>query len=168
MEKTMLTRRQLTLGGIAVATASVAVVAARFRSGSTASAKTFEVSYTPEEWKKRLTPEQYAIMREEATERPYSSPLNNEKREGVFACAACELPLFESKTKFDSHTGWPSYYEPIQNAIGTSDDWGLGIFRSEVHCRRCGGHLGHIFEDGSPPTGLRYCINGIALKFIPA
>ena len=164
----MLTRRQLTLGGIAVAAASVAVVAARFQPGSSASAKTFEVSYTPEEWKKRLTPEQYAIMREEATERPYSSALNNEKREGVFACAACELPLFESKTKFDSHTGWPSYTEPIPNAIGTSDDWGLGIFRSEVHCRRCGGHLGHIFEDGPPPTRLRYCVNGIAMKFIPA
>ncbi len=164
----MLTRRQITLGGGAVAAAAVAVLATRFRPSSTASAKTFEVSYTPEEWKKRLTPGQYAVLREDATERPYSSPLNNEKREGVFACAGCELPLFESETKFVSHTGWPSYYEPIQNAIGTSDDWGLGIFRSEVHCRRCGGHLGHIFEDGPPPTGLRYCINGIAMTFIPA
>ena len=164
----MLTRRQITLGGAMAAVAAVAVLAARFRPGSTASAKTFEVSYTPEEWKQRLTPGQYAVLREEATERPYSSPLNKEKRDGVFACAGCELPLFESKTKFDSHTGWPSFHTPIENALGTSDDWGLGIFRSEVHCRRCGGHQGHIFEDGPPPAGLRYCINGLAMTFIPA
>ena len=100
-----------------------------------------------------------------ATERPYTSPLDKEKREGTFACAGCDLPLFSSKTKFDSGTGWPSFWTPLENAVGTTDDRTFGMVRTAVHCRRCGGHLGHVFKDGPPPTGLRYCMNGIAMMF---
>jgi peptide-methionine (R)-S-oxide reductase len=129
---------------------------------------TFEVTYSDEEWRRRLTPEQYYVLREQGTERAGSSPLDREKRAGTFVCAGCELPLFSSETKFDSGTGWPSFYAPLDNAIGTSEDSSLFFTRTEVHCRRCGGHLGHVFEDGPPPTGLRYCMNGVALKFVPA
>ena len=128
----------------------------------------FEITYSDEEWRRRLTPEQYYVLREHGTERAGSSPLDREKRKGTFVCAACELPLFSSETKFDSGTGWPSFYAPLDNAIGTSEDRSLFFTRTEVHCRRCGGHLGHVFEDGPPPTGLRYCMNGVALKFVPA
>ena len=127
----------------------------------------FEVTYTDAEWRRRLTPEQYYVLRAHGTERAGSSPLDQEKRAGTFVCAGCELPLFSSKTKFDSGTGWPSFYAPLDNAIGTSEDRSLFVTRTEVHCRRCGGHLGHVFEDGPPPTGLRYCMNGVALKFVP-
>ena len=127
----------------------------------------FEVTYTDAEWRRRLTPEQYYVLRAHGTERAGSSPLDREKREGTFVCAGCDLPLFSSKTKFDSGTGWPSFYAPLENAIGTSEDRSLFVTRTEVHCRRCGGHLGHVFEDGPPPTGLRYCMNGVALKFVP-
>ena len=120
------------------------------------------------EWKKRLTATQYAVLREAATERPYPSPLNKEHRAGTFACAGCALPLYSSKTKYDSGTGWPSFWAPLQGAIATSVDHELGYPRTEVHCRRCGGHLGHVFDDGPPPTGLRYCMHGVALKFVPA
>jgi len=132
------------------------------------SAPTDRVVKTPEEWRKTLTPEQYYILREEGTERPYSSPLNNEKRKGSFVCAACALPLFTSDTKFESGTGWPSFFEPLESTIETTVDSSYGMARTEVHCSRCGGHLGHVFPDGPPPTGLRYCINGVALKFSPA
>jgi peptide-methionine (R)-S-oxide reductase len=127
----------------------------------------FEIEKSDEEWRLILTKPQYEVLRLHRTEIPGSSPLNHEKRKGTFACAACELPLFSSQTKYDSGTGWPSFYEPLANAVGTSIDHVLLVPRTEVHCRRCGGHLGHVFPDGPPPTGLRYCINGIALKFTP-
>jgi peptide-methionine (R)-S-oxide reductase len=130
--------------------------------------KTFEITKSDDEWRKLLTPMQYKVLREHGTERPHSSPLDREKRKGTFACAGCDLPLFSSETKFDSGTGWPSFYQPLENAVGTSDDRSLLMLRTEVHCRRCGGHLGHVFDDGPKPTGLRYCMNGVALKFIPA
>jgi peptide-methionine (R)-S-oxide reductase len=128
----------------------------------------FEVTYPDEEWRRRLTPEQYYVLRAHGTERAGSSPLDREKRAGTFVCAGCELPLFSSATKFDSGTGWPSFYAPLDDAIGTAEDRSLFFTRTEVHCRRCGGHLGHVFEDGPPPTGLRYCMNGVALQFVPA
>jgi peptide-methionine (R)-S-oxide reductase len=131
-------------------------------------AETFEVTYSDQEWRERLTPEQYYVLRAHGTERAGSSPLDHEKRGGTFVCAGCDLPLFASMTKFDSGTGWPSFYAPLEGAIGTSEDRSLFFTRTEVHCRRCGGHLGHVFEDGPPPTGLRYCMNGVALKFVPA
>ncbi len=123
---------------------------------------------TDEEWKKMLTKEQYEVLREEGTERPFSSPLNNEKRAGVFACAGCGLELFSSATKFDSGTGWPSFYAATEGHVETRPDHTLGTERTEYHCARCGGHQGHVFDDGPKPTGLRYCNNGVALKFVPA
>lgn len=117
------------------------------------------------EWKKKLTPPQYTVLRKHGTERPYSSDLNDEKRQGLYVCAGCDLPLFESDTKFDSGTGWPSFFDAIPNHVGTSTDFKLIFPRTEYHCARCGGHQGHIFKDGPQPTGLRYCNNGVALKF---
>ena len=130
--------------------------------------RAFEFTRSDSEWRKRLGPERYRILREAGTERPYSSPLNNEHRRGTFACAGCGLPLFSSTTKFDSGTGWPSFFRPLPNAIVTKADHSLFMERTEVLCRRCGGHLGHVFDDGPRPTGLRYCMNGLALKFVPA
>lgn len=128
----------------------------------------FEIEKTPAEWRKQLTPMQYNILREEGTERPGASPLLKEHRKGTFACAGCELPLFASETKYESHTGWPSFYQPLPDAVGERKDSTLGMVRTEVHCRRCGGHLGHVFDDGPKPTGLRYCMNGYAMTFKPA
>jgi peptide-methionine (R)-S-oxide reductase len=128
----------------------------------------FEVSKTEAQWRKILTPAQFEVLRKEGTERAGSSPLTDEHHVGKFACAGCNLPLFTSATKFESGTGWPSFYAPIANAVKTSVDNSFGSTRTEVHCRRCGGHLGHVFEDGPKPTGLRYCMNGISMKFIPA
>ena len=125
------------------------------------------VTLSEEEWKKRLTAEQYNVLREEGTERPFSSPLTMEKHDGVFVCVACGQPLFLSTTKFDSGTGWPSFYDALPGSIKIKTDYKLGIPRTEYHCSRCGGHLGHVFEDGPKPTGLRYCNNGVSLKFIP-
>jgi len=122
----------------------------------------------PEEWKKRLTPEQYAVLREEGTERAGSSPLDKEKRKGTFACAGCDLPLFTSDMKFDSGTGWPSFFTFIPGRLGTKTDFKLIYPRTEYHCIRCAGHQGHVFDDGPPPTGKRYCNTGLALKFLPA
>jgi len=131
-------------------------------------AKSFEITKTESEWRKLLTPEQFRVLRDHGTERAGSSPLDREKRAGTFQCAGCDLPLFASRTKFDSGTGWPSFYEPLANAIGTKSDRSIFMTRTEVHCRRCGGHLGHVFEDGPAPTGLRYCMNGVSLKFVPS
>lgn len=130
--------------------------------------QTFEVVHTEAEWKQLLAPAQFQVLRQHGTEPPGSSPLNNEHRAGTFDCAGCDLPLFSSKTKYDSGTGWPSFWQPLPNAVGESEDKSLFMTRTEVHCRRCGGHLGHVFNDGPPPTGLRYCMNGVALKFVPA
>jgi len=157
------TRRAWLVGG-----ASVAVLTAFWwmRDGS-AVAATFEIVKSDDEWRRLLTPAAYNVLRRHGTERPFTSPLNAEKRQGTFACAGCDLPLFASETKFESGTGWPSFYKPLPNAVGTSTDRSLLASRTEVHCRRCGGHLGHVFEDGPKSTGLRYCMNGVALKFKP-
>ena len=140
-----------------------------FGRGSQANAdESFEVSYSDEEWRRRLTPEQYRVLREHGTERAGTSPLNREKRPGTFHCAGCGQPLFSSERKFESGTGWPSFWQPLENAVATREDRSFFMTRTEVHCSRCGGHLGHVFEDGPPPTGLRYCLNGAAMTFRPA
>jgi peptide-methionine (R)-S-oxide reductase len=123
---------------------------------------------TKDEWRKVLTKEQFYVLREEGTEPAYSSPLNNEKRKGTFVCAGCDLPLFKSETKYESGTGWPSFYAAIPGAVATKVDYKLILPRTEYHCRRCEGHQGHVFPDGPKPTGQRYCNNGVALKFVPA
>ena len=138
------------------------------RSGAAARQETFEIMKSDEEWKKQLTPEQFYVLREHGTERAGTSPLNAEKRAGLFNCAGCDLPVYSSTTKFESGTGWPSFWKPLDNAIGETRDTSLGMTRTEVHCRRCGGHMGHVFDDGPQPTGLRYCIDGFGLVFHPA
>jgi peptide-methionine (R)-S-oxide reductase len=153
------------------ATGATALVAARQHVLSFAAAATpktsYQVAHTDAEWRKLLTPEQYAVLRQADTEAPYSSPLNSEHRSGIFACAGCGLDLYSSRTKFDSGTGWPSFWAPLPRAISTQKDWSFAMLRTEVHCSRCGGHLGHVFDDGPPPTGLRYCMNGVAMTFKP-
>lgn len=126
----------------------------------------FEVKKTEEEWRTILTPEQYKVLRQHGTERAHTSPLDKEYHKGTFVCAACDLPLFKSDTKFNSGTGWPSFFQPIEGAIATTVDKSLFMTRTEVHCHRCGGHLGHVFDDGPKPTGKRYCMNGVSLKFV--
>ena len=133
-----------------------------------AKARAFPITKTDAEWRRLLTPSQYAVLRKHATERPGSSPLDREHRKGTFVCAADKNPLYSSATKFESGTGWPSFWKPLPGAIGTSTDHLLIYPRTEVHCARCGGHLGHVFKDGPPPTGLRYCMNGDAMLFVPA
>ncbi len=177
-ERQTASRRVFLLGATAAAAAITAGLIPRIvrparaddtrsaaRSG--AASEHFEVAYSDAEWRKRLTPAQYDILRREGTERPYSSPLNDEHRAGTFVCAGCALPLFSSRTKFDSHTGWPSFWTPLDHAVGTHTDTTFGMVRTEVHCARCGGHLGHVFDDGPKPTGLRYCMNGLAMTFSP-
>lgn len=129
--------------------------------------KTFPITKTDAEWQKQLTPEQYYVLRKAATENPFTSELLENKKEGVYVCAACETPLFESKTKFKSGTGWPSFYQEIEGNVAYDVDYKIGYKRTEEHCATCGGHLGHVFEDGPKPTGERHCINGVALKFVP-
>lgn len=166
----MTTRRRLLIAAAAAAAASTGALAAGlFQRTPTAAAaaEVFEVSHSEAEWRSQLTQQQYAVLREENTEPSGSSPLDKEHRDGTFVCAGCALPLYSSTTKFESGTGWPSFYEPLEKAIATRKDGLFGITRTEVHCRRCGGHLGHVFTDGPRPTGLRYCMNGLALKFNP-
>ena len=127
----------------------------------------FSVTHTDAEWRNLLTPAQYDVLRNAGTETPYTSPLNDEHRRGVFSCAGCARHLYSSDTKFDSGTGWPSFWKPLDNAVVTKTDNSLFMTRTEVHCRRCGGHLGHVFDDGPKPTGLRYCMNGVAMSFKP-
>lgn len=175
----MPTRRHLLLFAGATGLATLAALSSAGRrtlvsrafAASTAAPKLaapYEVTLSDAEWHRRLTPAQYAILRDAGTERPYTSPLNDEHRPGTFACAGCGLALFSSATKFDSHTGWPSFWKPLDHAVATDADTSFGMVRTEVHCRRCGGHLGHVFDDGPPPTHLRYCMNGLALAFHPA
>ena len=141
-------------------------IAASARAGTVAQGD-FEVSYTPEEWRERLDDATYDVLRNAGTERPFSTPLNDEKREGVFHCKGCDQELYNSETKYESGTGWPSFYAPLENAVATMPDRSLFSVRTEVHCDRCGGHLGHIFDDGPQPTGKRHCLNGVALTFEP-
>ncbi len=163
-------RRQLLLatGAIAAGALFLKLCLPGMGTAHAADKESFEVNHTDAEWQSLLTPEQYSVLRQEGTERPFSSPLDHEKRRGIFACAGCELDLFSSDTKFDSGTGWPSFWKPLPHAVGERSDTSLGMVRDEIHCRRCGGHLGHVFDDGPPPTGLRYCMNGAALTFKPA
>jgi peptide-methionine (R)-S-oxide reductase len=161
----MLTRRGFAVAG---ATGLATLSFGRLARGSDAKAPpTYQVTHTEAEWRKLLTADQYQVLRQKGTERPFTSPLLNEHRAGIFACAGCDQRLFSSKTKFDSGTGWPSFWEPLPNAVNEAQDNSFGEVRTEISCRRCGGHLGHVFPDGPPPTGLRYCMNGVALKFVP-
>jgi peptide-methionine (R)-S-oxide reductase len=159
-------RRTLLLGG-AAALAGAQSIGSLLQSPAHA-AERFEIMRTDEEWRRVLAPDQYNVLRKHGTERAGSSPLDRENRTGTFACAGCDLPVYRSADKFESGTGWPSFTRPIEGAVGTSEDRGWFGTRTEVHCRRCGGHLGHVFDDGPKPTGLRYCMNGIAMKFEPA
>jgi peptide-methionine (R)-S-oxide reductase len=134
---------------------------------ATSNSEKFEINKTEEEWRKTLTPEQFRILRKHGTERAGSSPLDKNYADGTYVCAACRQPLFTSETKFNSGTGWPSFYAPIEGAISTTVDRSFFMTRIEVHCSRCGGHLGHVFEDGPAPTGQRYCMNGVAMEFVP-
>jgi len=157
----MLTRRAFHIAGLGLA--SFAAV----RAVHAGESQEFEIMKSDEDWKKELTKEQYYVLRQHGTERAGTSPLDKLYEPGTYHCAACDLPVYSSDAKFDSGTGWPSFFQPIDNAIGTSTDWKLIYSRTEVHCRRCGGHLGHVFDDGPPPTGKRYCMNGVAMKFVP-
>lgn len=166
-----MTRRQVLLGSSLLSVGLLAWVSSRrgpqARSSPGTSNDTFPVTHTDAEWRQLLSPQQYEILRNAGTEQPYSSPLNDEHRSGVFSCAGCGQDLFSSATKFESGTGWPSFYQPLGNAVITRQDNSLGMTRTEVLCRRCGGHLGHVFDDGPAPTGLRYCMNGVAMNFRP-
>jgi peptide-methionine (R)-S-oxide reductase len=155
-----ITRRRFTALVLAGAATGLAVPVAR--------AEVFEFTLTDEQWRARLSPAAYAVLREAETERAFTSPLDAEKRAGLYLCAGCDLPLFDAAQKYDSGTGWPSFRAPLPDAVRTRPDRGLFGTRTEVHCRRCGGHLGHVFGDGPQPTGKRYCMNGVALAFVPA
>ena len=167
--RSVLTRRRVLLGaGLGVLAGAGALSAFNAAGAPSGPLKTFEVNHTDEEWRHLLTPQQYDVLRAAGTETPYSSPLNDEHRSGTFACAGCGQALFSSATKFDSGTGWPSFYQALNNAVLERQDNSDGMSRTEVLCNRCGGHLGHVFDDGPQPTGLRYCMNGVAMTFRPS
>ncbi len=169
-----MTRRTL-LGGLAGLGAAAfgakaardAAAASGAQAGAQAGAKTFPFTLPEQEWARRLSPEAYRVLRGHGTERAFTSPLNTVKGPGLFHCAGCDHPLFDAATKYDSGTGWPSFWDHLPDAIGTAEDRSFFMVRVEVHCANCGGHLGHVFEDGPPPTGLRYCMNGVAMTFKP-
>jgi peptide-methionine (R)-S-oxide reductase len=163
-----MSRRNLLKGAFAALLALGAGRLAGAKESATPAEEIQKLSLPLEEWRRRLTPEQYGVLFEEGTERPFSSSLDKEKREGTYVCAACHLPLFESSAKFDSGTGWPSFFRPIEGHVATKRDFKLLMPRTEYHCARCGGHQGHVFDDGPPPTGQRWCNNGVALRFSPA
>jgi len=170
----MMTRRSILFSGAATLAGGAGLMAWFARRAQAAApatstaANNFPIAYSDAQWRTRLTPAQYAILRGHGTERPYSSALNNEHRRGTFVCAGCEAELFASSAKYDSRTGWPSFWMPIsKDAVGESIDRSYGMVRTEIHCARCGGHLGHVFPDGPPPTGKRYCMNGDAMLFKP-
>lgn len=161
----MMGRRSMVAGGGAVLAASLM---APWWKPTARAAESFDVAHGDAEWRKLLTPDQYAVLRQSATERPYSSALLHEERRGTFACAGCDLDLFSSATKFDSRTGWPSFWAALDKSVGQTRDTSFGMIRTAVHCSRCGGHQGHLFDDGPQPTGLRFCMNGVAMTFRPA
>ena len=165
-----MSNRRKTLLGLGLLSAVAAGVRGLFGASAQAAqpARAYEVTHSDAEWRKLLNGEQYQVLRKAGTERPFSSPLDREKRAGSFSCAGCALPLFSSKTKFNSGTGWPSFWQPLDKAVDEDVDTTFGMRRVEVLCHRCGGHLGHVFDDGPKPTGLRYCMNGVALNFTPA
>ncbi|MBO1114113.1 peptide-methionine (R)-S-oxide reductase MsrB [Bordetella petrii] len=162
------TRRLFLAAGGGAALAGMLGVLASPRGQARAAEEAFSVMHSDAEWRALLTPAQYAVLRQADTERPFSSPLDHEHRHGTYACAGCGQALFSSNTKFDSGTGWPSFWQPLPHAVGTTRDRSFGMVRTAVHCGRCGGHLGHVFDDGPKPTGLRYCMNGVALAFTAA
>jgi peptide-methionine (R)-S-oxide reductase len=165
----MIDRRALLKAGAAISALAASATFAKAETMTTTTDTTVDFRHLSDaDWKKRLSPAAYNVLRHEGTERAGTSPLNHEKRKGTFACAGCDLPLFSSDTKFESGTGWPSFYKPLDGAVETKTDRSLFMARTEVHCQRCLGHLGHVFDDGPPPTGLRYCMNGVALKFAPS
>ena len=164
----MLDRRFVLTGAAGAAVLGLMFKNRQATATETSAAQDAEIVKTDAEWRQLLPPERYEILRKHGTEPPGSSPLNHEKRKGIFACAGCDLPLYSSETKFESGTGWPSFWKPLDGAVGTQTDRSFFMTRTEVHCARCLGHLGHVFEDGPPPTGLRYCMNGIAMTFAPA
>ncbi len=159
-------RGVLTTGGLAFLGIAIAGIAYT-RAGPALAKGRFAVIKTDAEWRKLLTAAEFRVLRKADTERPYSSELNTEKRKGIYTCAGCQKRLFASVTKFESGTGWPSFYQPLAGGVGVSTDYNIGFPRTEVHCARCGGHLGHVFDDGPKPTGKRYCMNGAAMDFVP-
>ncbi|HET7412092.1 MAG TPA: peptide-methionine (R)-S-oxide reductase MsrB [Pararhizobium sp.] len=163
----MLSRRNFLLSGAGLAAFAGIGLSGWPRGSADAADKKFPYALTDAEWRKKLTSAQYNILRENGTEPPFTSPLLKEERVGIYHCVGCDNALYSSKTKFHSGTGWPSFYESLPNAVGTRIDNSLFVARTEVHCARCGGHLGHVFDDGPPPTGKRHCIDGIALDFVP-